>query len=129
MKKGLLPARINPRPGKFEQANGSSLLLDEVSEMSLPLQAKLLRVIQEQQVERLGSNQLIDLDVRIIATSNRNLKEEVAAGNFREDLYFRLNVFPIAVQPLRNRPKDILPLAQRAAVKAFSGLGRTAPEF
>lgn len=115
--KGAFTGAYKSSAGKFEQANNSSLLLDEVSEMSLPLQAKLLRVIQEQQVERLGSNQLIDLDVRIIATSNRNLKEEVAAGTFREDLYYRLNVFPIEVPPLRKRPLDILPLAKYFAAK------------
>ena len=127
--KGAFTGAHKSSAGKFEQANGSTLLLDEVSEMSLPLQAKLLRVIQEQQVERLGSNQLIDLDVRIVATSNRNLKEEVAAGNFREDLYFRLNVFPIAVQPLRARPKDILPLARQAVVRVFGGHSKGMPQF
>lgn len=115
--KGAFTGAYKSSAGKFEQANGSSLLLDEVSEMSLPLQAKLLRVLQEQQVERLGSNQIIDLDVRIVATSNRNLKEEVAAGNFREDLYYRLNVFPIEVPPLRLRPLDIMPLAKYFVAK------------
>lgn len=119
--KGAFTGAYKSSAGKFEQANGSSLLLDEVSEMSLPLQAKLLRVIQEQQVERLGSNQIIDLDVRIIATSNRNLKEEVANGSFREDLYYRLNVFPIEVPPLRKRPLDILPLAKHFAAKMQDG--------
>ncbi|MEM7467026.1 MAG: sigma-54 dependent transcriptional regulator [Pseudomonadota bacterium] len=116
--KGAFTGAYKASAGKFEQANGSSLLLDEVTEMSMPLQAKLLRVLQEQQVERLGSNRLIDLDVRIIATSNRDLKREVADGNFREDLYFRLNVFPIAVPPLRDRIDDILPLAQLFVARA-----------
>ena len=127
--KGAFTGAYKSSAGKFEQANGSSLLLDEVSEMSLPLQAKLLRVLQEQQVERLGSNQMIDLDVRIVATSNRNLKEEVAAGNFREDLYFRLNVFPIQIPPLRDRRLDIIPLASRFAANALPPEHRSLPEF
>lgn len=127
--KGAFTGAHKSSPGKFEQANHSSLLLDEVSEMSLPLQAKLLRVLQEQQVERLGSNQLIDLDVRIVATSNRNLKEEVASGNFREDLYYRLNVFPIAVPPLRERPLDIIPLARHFVATAAASCDQEIPTF
>lgn len=87
------------------------MLLDEVSEMSMPLQAKLLRVLQEKEVERIGANQLISLNVRVIATSNRKLLEEVKAGRFREDLYYRLNVFPLHWLPLRERICDIVPLA------------------
>lgn len=109
--KGAFTGAYKATPGKFELSNGSSLLLDEISEMSLPLQAKLLRVLQERQVERLGGNRLIDLDVRIVATSNRDMKAEVAAGRFREDLYFRLNVFPLNIPPLRERPGDIAPIA------------------
>ncbi|MBT8447745.1 MAG: sigma-54 dependent transcriptional regulator [Gammaproteobacteria bacterium] len=122
--KGAYTGAHKASPGKFEQANGSTLLLDEISEMSMPLQAKLLRVLQEQQVERLGSNQLIELDVRIVATSNRDLKQAIAAGEFREDLFFRLNVFPLHIPPLRERPADILPMAERfiAAAAARSGL-------
>jgi two-component system response regulator FlrC len=100
-------------PGKFEQAQGGTLLLDEVSEMPLALQAKLLRVLQEHEVERLGARLPIALDVRLLATTNRRLREEVAAGRFREDLYYRLNVFPLALSPLRARAADILPLAMR----------------
>ncbi len=96
--------------GKFEQAQGGTLLLDEISEMTLALQAKLLRVLQEREVERLGGRKLIQLDVRVLATSNRNLREEVAAGRFREDLFYRLNVFPLTLPPLRERQRDILPL-------------------
>ena len=111
--KGAYTGAHQSRPGKFEQANGGTLLLDEVSEMALALQAKLLRVLQEREVERLGGSALIPLDVRVLATSNRILEEEVRAGRFREDLYYRLNVFPLHLPPLRERRGDILPLAQR----------------
>ena len=100
-------------PGKFEQAQGGTLLLDEVTEMPLSLQAKLLRVLQEREVERLGGRMPIALNVRVLATTNRNLRAEVAAGRFREDLYYRLNVFPLATSPLRERRDDVLPLAMR----------------
>jgi len=100
-------------PGKFEQAQGGTLLLDEITEMPLGLQAKLLRVIQEREVERLGGRAPVQLDVRILATTNRQLRAEVAAGRFREDLFYRLSVFPLAVSPLRERRDDILPLAMR----------------
>ena len=100
-------------PGKFEQAQGGTLLLDEVSEMPLSLQAKLLRVLQEREVERLGGRTTIALDVRVLATTNRHLRSEVAAGRFREDLYYRLNVFPLLVATLRERRDDVLPLAMR----------------
>ena len=99
--------------GKFEQAQGGTLLLDEVTEMPLGLQAKLLRVLQEREVERLGGRMPVSLDVRVIATTNRRLREEVAAGRFREDLYYRLNVFPLAIAPLRLRRDDVLPLAMQ----------------
>ncbi len=110
--KGAFTGAYKSSLGKFELAQGSTLLLDEVSEMSLSLQAKLLRVLQEKQVERLGSNKLIELDVRVVATSNRDLKEYVKEGKFREDLYYRLNVFPIRMPALRERPLDIMPLAK-----------------
>jgi two-component system response regulator FlrC len=100
-------------PGKFEQAQGGTLLLDEITEMPLGLQAKLLRVLQEREVERLGGRTPITLDVRVLATTNRRLREEVAAGRFREDLYYRLNVFPLAISPLRVRRDDVLPLAMQ----------------
>lgn len=109
--KGSFTGAYKTTPGKFEQAQGGTLLLDEVSEMSLSLQAKLLRVLQEREVERIGSNKMISLDVRILATTNRQLKEEVQAGRFREDLYYRLNVFPLQWHPLRERKNDIIPLA------------------
>jgi two-component system response regulator FlrC len=111
--KGAFTGAATAREGKFEQANGGTLLLDEISEMALELQAKLLRVLQEQEVERLGGKAAIPLDVRVLATTNRHLTEEVAEGRFREDLYYRLNVFPIELPPLRERCDDIIPLAYR----------------
>ena len=125
--KGAFTGAYKPYPGKFEQAQGSSLLLDEVSEMSLPLQAKLLRVLQERVVERLGGQELITLDVRVVATSNRDLAAEVRAGRFREDLYYRLNVFPLAIPPLRERPADIVPLARFMLARAAKRGDSTIP--
>ena len=116
--KGAFTGAYKASPGKFEQAQDSSLLLDEISEMPLSLQAKLLRVLQERQVERLGANKVIDLDVRIVATTNRDLRREVEAGRFREDLYYRLNVMPIHVPPLRQRSGDIVPLAHALLARA-----------
>ncbi len=110
--KGAFTGAYKACPGKFELANGGTLLLDEISEMEPGLQSKLLRVLQERVVERLGGNRAIELDVRVLATSNRDMPAEVAAGRFREDLFYRLNVFPIHIQPLRARREDILPLAE-----------------
>ena len=109
--RGSFTGATNSHAGKFEQAQGGTLLLDEITEMPLALQAKLLRVLQEREVERIGGSEPKPLDVRVIATTNRLLRNEVAAGRFREDLYYRLNVFPLAVNPLRERRDDILPLA------------------
>jgi two-component system response regulator FlrC len=109
--KGAYTGAVQAMPGKFEQAQGGTLLLDEIAEMDLGLQAKLLRVLQEKEVERLGSFKKIKLSVRILAATNQKLKERMEQGRFREDLYYRLNVFPITIPPLRNRPGDILPLA------------------
>jgi len=111
--KGAFTGAHQARPGKFEQANGGTLLLDEITEMPLELQAKLLRVLQEREVERLGGAGVIELDVRVIATTNRQLPDEVAAGRFRQDLFYRLNVFPLNLPPLRERGDDIAPLAER----------------
>lgn len=110
--KGAFTGAHQACPGKFEQAQNGTLLLDEISEMDLGLQAKLLRVLQEKEVERLGSRRSISLDVRIIATSNRDLRQEVNELKFREDLYYRLNVFPIHCLPLNQRPLDIIPIAK-----------------
>jgi two-component system response regulator FlrC len=110
--KGAFTGATSAHAGKFEQAQGGTLLLDEISEMGLGLQAKLLRVLQEREVERIGSTRTIALDVRVIGTSNRQLTAEVAAGRFREDLYYRLNVMPLRLAPLRERPHDIVPLAE-----------------
>ena len=112
--KGAFTGAYKANPGKFEQAQGGTLLLDEISEMDLALQAKLLRVLQERELERLGGGKLIALDVRVLATSNRDMRAEVAAGRFREDLFYRLNVFPLHLLSLRERPGDILPLARDA---------------
>ncbi len=111
--KGSFTGAHASHAGKFEQAQGGTLLLDEVTEMPLGLQAKLLRVLQEREVERLGSRGSISLDVRVLATTNRNLRAEVVGGRFREDLYYRLNVFPLQTSPLRERRDDVLPLAMR----------------
>jgi two-component system response regulator FlrC len=112
--KGAFTGALAAHAGKFEQAQGGTLLLDEISEMDLGLQAKILRVLQEREVERLGSNRTISLDVRLVATSNRDLPEEVRASRFRADLYYRLNVMTLRLPPLRERRGDILPLARRA---------------
>jgi two-component system response regulator FlrC len=127
--KGAFTGAYKSCAGKFEQAQGGSLLLDEISEMSLSLQAKLLRVLQERQVERLGGDKTIDLDVRVVATTNRDLKGEVAAGRFREDLYYRLNVFPLTMPPLRERVADIVPLAEFFLNRAASKAGTRPPRL
>lgn len=111
--KGAFTGAIATQPGKFEQAEGGTLLLDEISEMPLALQAKLLRVLQEREVERVGGRKPITLDIRILATTNRDLAGEVREGRFREDLFYRLSVFPLAWPALRERPADIVPLAER----------------
>lgn len=121
--KGAFTGAVQACPGKFEQAQGGTILLDEISEMDLNLQAKLLRVLQEREVERLGSRKSIKLDVRVLATSNRDLKSYVQEGNFREDLYYRLNVFPIAWPALCERKGDIAPLAQHLIERNAKKLG------
>jgi two-component system response regulator FlrC len=118
--KGAFTGAIQACPGKFEQAQGGTILLDEITEMDLGLQAKLLRVLQEREVERLGGRKTIQLDVRILATSNRDLKEAVADNKFREDLYYRLNVFPLMWRPLCQRPGDIIVLAKHLIERHIS---------
>ena len=115
--KGAYTGAVSSQAGKFEQANGGTLLLDEITEMDVGLQAKLLRVLQEQEVERLGGKKSIPLDVRIIATTNRDLADYVRDGGFREDLYYRLNVFPLRWLPIRERKGDILPVALHLLAK------------
>ena len=126
--KGAFTGAYQATAGKFEQAQEGTLLLDEISEMSLALQAKLLRVLQEKELERLGGRKLIELDVRVLATTNRKLREEVSAGRFREDLYYRLNVFPLTLPPLRDRQRDILPLAHHLLQHSLRP-GQTLPRF
>ena len=127
--KGAFTGAVQACPGKFEQAQGGTILLDEISEMDLNLQAKLLRVLQEREVERLGSRKSIKLDVRVLATSNRDLKQYVSQGNFREDLYYRLNVFPIAWPALCERKGDIEPLAKHLAERHCGKMGMPVPKI
>jgi transcriptional regulator with GAF, ATPase, and Fis domain len=117
--KGAFTGAETRRMGRFEIANGSTICLDEIGELPIELQAKLLRVIQHSEFERLGSSHTIKVDVRIVATTNRNLEEEVRKGRFRQDLYYRLNVFPITVPPLRLR-KDDIPLMVQAFMERYS---------
>jgi len=118
--KGAFTGALTRHTGLFEQANGSSLFLDEIGDLTLSTQAKLLRAIQEREVRRIGGNENIKLDVRIIAATNKRLEEEIAKGNFREDLYYRLNVIPVNVAPLRERSDDIRLLAEYFIAKNSS---------
>ncbi len=113
--KGAFTGAYAKSPGKFEQAEGGTILLDEIGEMSLPLQAKLLRVLQEKQVDRVGGREPVPVDVRIIAATHRDLQQKVIDRAFREDLYYRLNIYPIELPALRLRKEDIPPLADYAA--------------
>ncbi|MGB5338616.1 MAG: sigma-54 factor interaction domain-containing protein, partial [Gammaproteobacteria bacterium] len=122
--RGAYTGAYQSHAGKFEQAQGGTLLLDEISEMDPGLQAKLLRVIQEREVERLGGTGTVPLDVRVLASTNRNLREAVLDGRFREDLFYRLNVFPLLLPPLRERPGDVLPLALRMLERHTQGTSR-----
>ena len=124
--KGAFTGAVQAQPGKFEQAEGGTLLLDEISEMPLELQAKLLRVLQEREVERVGGHKTIKLDIRVIATSNRDMMAFVKEGKFREDLFYRLNVFPIEIPPLRERLQDIEPLALRILESTLVELDKSA---
>ncbi len=125
--KGSFTGAQSAQAGKFEQAEGGTLLLDEISEMPLSLQAKLLRVLQEREVERVGGKKPVQLNIRVLATSNRDMSAEVAAGRFREDLFYRLNVFPLLIPALRDRPADIVPLARHFSL-AHGGSANFAAE-
>ena len=127
--KGAFTGAVQACPGKFEQAQGGTILLDEITEMDLALQAKILRVLQEREVERLGGRKTISLDVRVVATSNRDLKEAVREGLFREDLYYRLNVFPLTWLPLAERVDDILVLAEHLVLRHCQNNGESVPDF
>ena len=127
--KGAFTGAVQACPGKFEQAQGGTILLDEITEMDLNLQSKLLRVLQEKEVERLGGRKTIALDVRVLATSNRDLKQAVAENKFREDLYYRLNVFPLRWKPLCQRIGDVLPLARFFLQRHASENSRAIPEL
>ncbi len=122
--KGAFTGADSRQIGRFEIAHGSTLCLDEIGELPLEIQAKLLRVIQHKEFERLGSSQTIKVDVRIMATTNRNLEEAIRKGQFRQDLYYRLNVFPITVPPLRQRKDDIPLMVQSFAERSSRKLGK-----
>lgn len=124
--KGAYTGALRSSPGRLEMAQGGTLLLDEIAEMALPLQAKLLRVLQERELERVGGRKTIRLDTRILATANRCLKTQVARGEFREDLYYRLSVFPLRIPPLRERREDIAPMA-KALLQRHWKSGKPAP--
>lgn len=127
--KGSFTGAIDKKEGLFEEASGGTLFLDEIGDLSLPLQAKLLRVLQERKIKRIGENRPRDINARIVTATHKDLKKEVQEKNFREDLYFRLNVIPIRIPPLRERDEDILPLAE-FFLKRFAALnGMPAKKF
>ncbi len=127
--KGAFTGATAAQAGKFEQAQGGVILLDEIAELPLPLQAKLLRVLQEREVERLGGRNVIALDLRVLAATNCDLAAQVRAGRFREDLYYRLNVFPLEIPPLRARRQDIVPLALHCLHRYADTVGRRGMRF
>jgi len=122
--RGAFTGAVSQRIGRFEMANGGTLFLDEIGEIPLDLQSKLLRVLQEQEFERVGGTRTLRVDVRVVAATNRDLAEMVAAGRFRDDLYYRLDVFPIAVPPLRARPEDVEPLVRHFVARFAARIGR-----
>ncbi len=127
--KGAFSGAIKSHPGKFEQADKGTLLLDEISEMPLELQAKLLRVLQEKVIDRIGATKPKEVDVRIICTTNRNIEEDVKEGKFREDLYYRISVFPIRIPPLRERRDEIEKLAYHFLNKFSKQFGKSITNF
>jgi transcriptional regulator with GAF, ATPase, and Fis domain len=127
--KGAFTGAVDKKAGKFELAHGGTILLDEIGEMTAILQAKLLRVLQEKEIDRIGGKLPVPVDVRVIATTNRDLKKEMAEGRFREDLYFRLSVFPVQLPPLRERPEDIRLLAGHFVEKFSKELNKTISGF
>jgi len=124
--KGAFTGAISSQPGKFEQANGGTLLLDEIGDMPLSLQVKLLRVLQEKCLERLGSHKSVPLNIRLVASTNKDLEVEVAEGRFRQDLFYRISVVPVHITPLRERAEDILPLTERF-IQKYQSLSTTKP--
>ncbi|QWR77781.1 sigma-54-dependent transcriptional regulator [Candidatus Magnetomonas plexicatena] len=122
--KGAFTGATDRKLGKFELASGGTILLDEIGEMPLPLQAKLLRVLQEKEIDRVGGKQTIPIDTRVIATTNRDLYKESTEGRFREDLYYRLSIFPLHIPPLRERPEDVIALSDYFVKKYASLLGK-----
>jgi two-component system response regulator FlrC len=123
--RGAFTGAVAARRGRFELADGGTLFLDEIAELKPPLQAKLLRVLQDQRFERVGGTRTIEVDVRVVAATNRLLEQEIQAGQFRADLYHRLAVFPVRLPPLRERPLDIMPLAEHLLEQVGRQLGRT----
>jgi len=123
--RGAFTGALGRREGRFEQAHGGTLFLDEIGDLPADMQVLLLRVLQEREFERLGGSQTVRVDIRLIAATNRDLEAEVRAGRFRSDLYYRLNVFPVHIPPLRQRPEDIAPLVAHLAEKHAARLGRT----
>jgi len=127
--RGAFTGAVRDKPGRFELADGGTLFLDEIGEIPLGMQAKLLRVLQEQEIERVGDTRTRKVNVRIVAATNRDLKKEVAAGRFRQDLFYRLGVFPIEIPPLRERSEDIAPLAAHFVRASAKKMNRPAPRF
>ncbi len=127
--KGAFTSAVQTHKGRFELANGGTLFLDEIGDLSAAVQVKLLRVLQEREFERVGGTKTLTVDIRLIAASNRDLEKEVALGRFRQDLYFRLNVVPLHLPPLRERPDDIPILAAHFATKSAQKYGQPTPEL
>lgn len=125
--KGAFTGAIKDKPGRFELADGGTLFLDEIGEVPLPMQSKLLRVLQEQEIERVGDTRVRKVNVRIVAATNRDLKKEVEAGRFRQDLFYRLSVFPVEIPPLRERSEDIAPLVMHFVKQAARRMNRPVP--